>query len=691
MKKKKVDLTLVRKYHEFGKRVRAGEVTAAELHATVDELLADEEKVKAELRTLTLAELVGGSRHRYKKEGAVGYRYTNLFSQMNIRGSYLISFTKPLRDILVELLKTITDEEIKEYKEERDAKTAEIKKALENPLTIEDFNKIETYGGPGALEKLSTEKKALRDNLIAEIQFDRQKEEKVRRVEMVDTEELGLEFEIKKHWHSKRGCDVFIVTMSTRVDREDYKTLLARAKTLDGWYSKSWKGSPAGFTFLEKETAERFIEADDLSDDIEARVKYKREKAAKRLRETATRREENAEEVLNAGRKTNTARRAEMAASVEASARGEIAFAGTLKNISEALKAGSVKFLSGVKAATHAELFERLLNNARHKKSQDGKSSEEAREIRTSEITVDAVDFVAYPKPYIHINDILRIHDHFIDKKGYKMAAAKVYKYIKGDNICTVPEWAIKDMVKLMKAGGDRMSWIFLSFKKSLDDFNRLERMGLKSIQQLRAALREYLPFRSDEEKEDPIKAMERALIGEPFRGRDFFPTPLDLAERMVRRAGIQPGQRILEPQAGIGHIAQVIREAGHDVDCCEVEGAFRDILELKGFKLVGEDFLQMEQNGGYDIILMNPPFSECRDIDHVRHAWKHLLPGGRIVAIMGAHYSFASDTKSRDFREWLSTVNSRETDLGEAFAGTDAFRQTRTRSRLVKIDKGAA
>ena len=54
----------------------------------------------------------------------------------------------------------------------------------------------------------------------------------------------------------------------------------------------------------------------------------------------------------------------------------------------------------------------------------------------------------------------------------------------------------------------------------------------------------------------------------------------------------------------------------------------------------------------------MNPPFSNRRDIEHVRHAYELLKPGGRIVAIMGEGSFFGSDKKATEFREWLDSLN---------------------------------
>jgi len=49
-----------------------------------------------------------------------------------------------------------------------------------------------------------------------------------------------------------------------------------------------------------------------------------------------------------------------------------------------------------------------------------------------------------------------------------------------------------------------------------------------------------------------------------------------------------------------------------------------RKILEVKGFNVVGNDFLEHKKS--YDRIVMNPPFENFQDIDHVRHAYDLLF-----------------------------------------------------------------
>lgn len=181
----------------------------------------------------------------------------------------------------------------------------------------------------------------------------------------------------------------------------------------------------------------------------------------------------------------------------------------------------------------------------------------------------------------------------------------------------------------------------------------RLERMGLKTDQNLQAALREYLPLRGDRPREDPIKAAERALVGTK-PGIDFFPTPPPLAQRMVQLANINPGEHVLEPSAGKGDIADAIRAAGGKVDAVELSDTLRKVIEAKGHKLVGTDFEAFDSHEQYDAIVMNPPWSGGADVRHVMRAFGMLKPGGRLVALMSMHPSFAQDKASVAFRAWM-------------------------------------
>ncbi len=124
----------------------------------------------------------------------------------------------------------------------------------------------------------------------------------------------------------------------------------------------------------------------------------------------------------------------------------------------------------------------------------------------------------------------------------------------------------------------------------------------------------------------------------------DFFPTPRQIARRMLARITNKDAKYFLEPSAGKGDIADVIRNPctfeefeeehpeyaeknrtrGYDgygwsgnrhnrvnIDVVESYPALIQVLRGKEYDVVGYDWLNYEGVSYYDAILMNPPFSE--------------------------------------------------------------------------------
>lgn len=146
----------------------------------------------------------------------------------------------------------------------------------------------------------------------------------------------------------------------------------------------------------------------------------------------------------------------------------------------------------------------------------------------------------------------------------------------------------------------------------------------------------------SAENSGEAFKAMREQLkLGvQVVNAPQLFPTPAKLAARMVELANIEPGHAVLEPSAGTGRILAAV---------CAVENStIRTAVEINA-NLCGElrrldpgahvfhaDFMEWE--GGtthqYDRIIMNPPFANAQDIEHIKRAFQMLKPGGRLVGI---------------------------------------------------------
>lgn len=183
------------------------------------------------------------------------------------------------------------------------------------------------------------------------------------------------------------------------------------------------------------------------------------------------------------------------------------------------------------------------------------------------------------------------------------------------------------------------------------------------------------------------LRRMEEDLVGRKIPG--FFPTPRDLADRMVSIAGIGPGQRVLEPSAGKGDLAERIKAQApySEVHVIEVNHTLVQILRAKGFDVTHDDLFNC--HGQWDRIVMNPPFEDGQDMAHIQYCFDELLrPGGRLVSIISEGPFFRDDKKSQAFREWLSDYRTGEFKVADAFEGVQAFRQTGVAVRVITLDK---
>lgn len=143
-------------------------------------------------------------------------------------------------------------------------------------------------------------------------------------------------------------------------------------------------------------------------------------------------------------------------------------------------------------------------------------------------------------------------------------------------------------------------------------------------------------------EAAQPFDAMRESLRQgvQTVSAPQLFPTPADVAARVVELAQLAPGLAILEPSAGTGAILRAILHADRSlprVTAVEIDRRLVDRLTA-AFPHVAircADFLACNGDlGTFDRIVMNPPFTHGADVRHILHARHMLRPGGRLVAI---------------------------------------------------------
>jgi phospholipid N-methyltransferase len=601
---------------------------------------------------------------------------------------------------------------------EREAEKKAADEAKANPQTLDDFNQV-------LREKkyldLTPDQRQRYDELAADKTRAARADDSKKKAEVQKFEGEGQQvgFDLSKNYHSKRGTDIFTASPNTRVDRGSYDEMNAAAKRLGGWYYKQFGSTPAGFHFPTEEARDKFLTLQsgnvDRSQDLEQMKRERQMSTSDRLVAHADRLEERAIETLNADRKTNTARRAGMAASIEGRARQEIAHAQTLRKIADGLKDGKLKYLDGVTQSTHLE----ELNSVARRAAYDGFKSElnakygdygnapysEREKLNGGysaiDLTPDAADHAVYPYPKLWASEVKELAAMLKGKRGVKYdrasleaMAERASKNEDRDGLISFNDktWpTFKAAFDKIKSSGaiDRNDFRTKSLVSRMSDtsesMRRLKSAGIHNEAELRQALREYIPLKSSQQKEDPVRKAERALIGRKLDG--FFPTPPSVIDKMLAAVDIQPGHEVLEPSAGKGDIVDQIKRAQPEanVKALEYNRTFGDVLGAKGHDVEFGDF--MEHKGQYDRIVMNPPFENGADMQHVRHAYEQLKPGGKLVAIMAG----GGTAKRQEFDKWVQSIGGEVEELpAGSFAGNDAFRQTGVNTKMVTIERAA-
>jgi GGDEF domain-containing protein len=684
--------------NDLRKRIASGDVTANELRASFERALASESALKAELSKLTVAELQKLSSSMRSRDMKKAELVNDVFDTILMRHapgktlSYSMGFGRnmdsraPRLNAMRKNVQDLTDEDIKKNAQETKEYRDSLLRSISNPESLEEFRRFVAVRGEAAL---SPEQKAKYDELLA---LGRKKQEAVydQHKAQVSGVDSGTTLTYKESKHTKTGETLHVVQLGDRVPSETYQALNKRAKMLGGHYSSFIKAD-AGFQFKTKEAADKFMqvgsgETVSRADELQARKDEVKDNAVDRLRALAEGMEEKGNESLSRDRKDNTDRRARMAASAEASAQADIAMAKTLRNLAEAIEDGDAVHLDGLRTRTQVEALDTQLRRAKYES--DRINNRSYMESKDKAPTKEDIQHATYPFPLIDKGELLRTANDLESRPGGKLLANRLRKYAAmvekdRDWVRMNTEAMIDDIRKIIDK--NRFNPSVKMWKDKLADFDRLQAAGIKDLPTLRAALREYIDYKGAKAQTDGIKQMKRALVGRNFEG--FFPTPKPIAEELVEKADIQPGMSVLEPSAGWGNIANEVREQAPEahLETLEMQPELRKILEATGHNVVGHDFLAHE--GQYDRIVMNPPFEDGRDIDHVRRAFDMLKPGGRLVSIMSEGPFFRSDKKASGFREWLDKQGGTDEPL-EAGSFKSSERPTGVATRMVVIDK---
>ena len=702
-------MEILNKNLNIARQVYTKELNLNEFKQNFKTLQDAEAEIKEELKGKTvkvlksaMAQLGMWHDSRDKKSDLIDKIYNRLRVYFYLgRGVSFMYGEKTYEQAEAELIESVSEEDLKAFYDKRRQEKAEQEKAISNPQTIKEYNEFIRIKGK---ESLTSEQLTHFEELKASRMLEQQKkrDEEQNKVNQVNIK--NADFELHPTKHSKTGEDIFTVVMTERVDKETFNELRTKSKKFGGYYSRytdKYANPPikAGFNFKTEEDAKSFMGLKDGDQDTTERKekenKVKEVSTSEKLRDRANKVIQKAEESLNQDRTTNTARQARMASSAEGKARAEIIFGKKLLAIADALESGQIKYLHALSNGKQLEQLELILRRGFNSRLSSLNLSYTERE-KEEPNPLEDVNFIRYPYPQYGANVISNVFLPYINTDGLKRNVKEILDIAKrNQDERELVELKSDYQIKLFKKAALKLDdkWQRERILENIKDYERLQKMGITNEVILKVALRELAELgkgaklTESQKKQMELKALERKFIGKKIAG--FFPTPDKVIDKMFSMAKVFENETILEPSAGLGHIAEQIRlkYPNNSLDVVEFNYQLWEALTAKGFNAEHINFLATSHK--YDVIFMNPPFENHQDIDHVRHAFKLLNPGGRLVAVMagGRSNENSSQSKVKEFQEFVNS-NGGYFDDNEEGSFKSAFNSTGVSTTTVYIEK---
>ncbi|HBC3499810.1 TPA: PLxRFG domain-containing protein [Vibrio parahaemolyticus] len=715
-----------------------GNYSQSEAVELINQFIEDVPKLEEEFQGHTKPQIVNlFARMGYfidgtlKKDQLVSRAVDSIGSQLGAflsdGGVFVVKKPQAVSEEIAAMTESAYDEMAKSRRDmraEAEAEAQRKKEALQEPKTLDDFQAYARANG-GTIDAFTDQQLSEFDRLYTENQLQRNAEKEKRELEQkaqVKAVETDGTIALSKIdvLNEAKGEQRYGAAFS-EVDSDTYNEMKAKAKQLGGWYARAYKPKnlPARFDFKTEQSRDDFLSVmGGLNVDQSERVKQraqektqtKQEKQTEALRQKADALQAKVDESNSTSRLTNTARRASFAASAAAKADRQEVQANILRKIADGVESGRFMLLGNLTDMSQLEELTKVMSRVKWDLPENVREKLAYRDTQGNwhlkpETTFEQVArYVRFPAPQSTPASLEYIAREIENLSGYKMTAKSIRSNIKGmkenDRInLNGARWdkVIPKLRELARSSSNnvyRVEHINELFKSQ----DRLIRMGIKGDITLRQALREYeqanngkMSTRKEKTRLETLtEKIEDIVRGNRNAFNDFFPTPEAEVNQLIDLADIQPGMRVLEPNAGMGHIAdQIASLNGVDLDVGELAHTMSELLEEKGHNVVSGDFLEYHPGEIYDRIVMNPPFSNDADIHHINHALSMLKEGGKLVAITSSMAGNRGNTTNKNFRRYLDEVAAEEIPLA---AGTfnKSLNPTGVATKIVVIEKQA-
>ncbi|GAB3975671.1 hypothetical protein GCM10028806_33750 [Spirosoma terrae] len=148
--------------------------------------------------------------------------------------------------------------------------------------------------------------------------------------------------------------------------------------------------------------------------------------------------------------------------------------------------------------------------------------------------------------------------------------------------------------------------------------------------------------------------------------------------------------KHVLDPEAGSGAILDYLNSTRHRVPrnklyCLESDPELQFTLQGKGYRFLGPDFLDYQGDYRFDLVVMNPPFSNGDA--HLLKAWE-IMRNGDIVCLLNWETINNPYTKRRQELVALIEQHGTVENIGPVFDELNVLRKTDIDIALVRLQK---
>ncbi len=176
---------------------------------------------------------------------------------------------------------------------------------------------------------------------------------------------------------------------------------------------------------------------------------------------------------------------------------------------------------------------------------------------------------------------------------------------------------------------------------------------------------------------------------------KDFYPTPNEVIKKMLEPYMTDSWEyvnekynNILEPSAWKWNIVDYLKEKAwhyskNNVYVLENNFELKEILKTKNVRFLGNDFLKYNDDINFDLIIMNPPFSNW--VDHLLKAWD-IIQNWEIVCLLNSETYNNANTKKRALLKSIVDENWTTEELWDCFSSAE--RKTNVNVIMVRLSK---